>query len=171
MDSSSSLFYLLISYLQVWCPVAAFLISLFRSRLFGQFDFSKFAEQLLLQLLFWAVGVECLIIFILFMWFPHVAGSYTNLVLSRFSYDLSMVNLSFAVLGFASLLSSLGFRTATALGYSIWIFGDGLGHLNNILAGISSPPHVKSMFYSDLVVPLVIIVTLLVVNQKYKSKT
>jgi hypothetical protein len=172
MNPTFNFIYVSITYLHIWCPVAALVISLFRSRLFGRFSITKFAEQFFIQMLFWVVGIECIVIFVLLMWFPASAGTYAypNHDITRFTYDLSMVNLSFGILGFASLLSSLGYQTATALGYSIWIFGDGLGHLHSILSGTESSPNIRSLLYTDLVIPLVILVALMIVYQNHKSK-
>lgn len=160
-----------IAYTHIWCPVVAVFVSLFRSRLFGRFSIIKFADQFFAQILFWVVGIENLIIFVMMIWFPVSASSTPIEPLLIYSYELAMVNLSFGVLGIASPLTSIGFRTAVALGYSIWIFGDGIGHLRRILAGLEPPPHFKSMFYTDLLIPLVILVTLMVVYQNHKSKS
>ena len=160
-----------ISYIHIWCPVVALFVSLFRSRLFGRFSITKFAEQFFAQMLFWVVGVEDLIIFVMMIWFPISSGNIPIEPLSAYIYELAMVNLSLGILGIASPLSSIGFRTAVALGYSIWVFGDGIGHLRRILAGLEPPPHLQSMLYTDLIIPLVILVTLMIVYQNYKSKS
>lgn len=159
-----------IAYIHIWCPAVALLVSLFRSRLFGRFSITKFAEQFFAQMLFWVVGVEDLIIFVMMIWFPVSPGNTPLESLLVYIYELAMVNLGFGVLGIASPLSSIGFRTAVALGYSIWIFGDGVGHLRRILSGLEPPPHIQSMLYTDLIIPLVILVTLMIVYQNHKSK-
>ncbi len=171
MEGISSTTTGLITYLHIWCPILALIISLTRSQLFGRFSFAKLAEQFFLQLLFWVVGVENFIIFIVLIWFPEVGGNIIQQAAAVYSFQLGMVNLSFAVLGIASLLSSIGYQTATALGYSIWVFGVGLGHLRKILSGIEPTPHLQSMVYTDLIVPLVVLITLMFVYQNMKSKS
>lgn len=170
MNNTISLAAGLITYAHIWCPAMALLVSLFRSRLFGRFSFAKFAEQLFLQLLFWVVGIENFIIFISMVWFPETSSNAILNAYSVYIFELGVVNLSYAVLGIASLLSSTGFQVATALGYSIWILGDGLGHLRRILAGLEPDPNLQSMAYTDIIIPLVIVVILMVVYQNKKSK-
>lgn len=159
-----------IAYIHLWCPIVALIISLFRSRLFGRFSVTKFAEEFFTQLIFWVVGIEDLVIFVTLIWFPAPADGTTLGPLGVYIYELAMINLSAGSLGLAAPLSSIGFKTAIALGYSIWVFGAGIGHLKRFLTGLEAAPTLQSTAYTDLIMPLVILVTLMIVHQNHKSK-
>lgn len=168
--TSPNLIFIILQYMHVWCPIIALIFALFRARLFGRLSLIKFAENLLTQLIFWVIGIECILIFILHTWFPRdvlYGGNWTNIPTL---YQIGMVNLSFGILGISSMLSSLSFQVATTLGYSIWIFGDGIGHLIFEMKGINDPVGIASVLYTDLAIPFVLVILLMIVYQNTKSK-
>lgn len=159
-----------IRYMHIWSPCLALIIALLRSRLFGRISLTKFAEELLSQMILWVIGLESLVVFILHTWFPDATTATAGWAATPLIYQLGIVNLSFGILGFVSLLSSIGFKTATTLGYSIWLFGIGIGHWIFIMKGITDPANIDFVLYTDLVVPLIFMVLLMIVYQNQKSK-
>ena len=162
--------YLIIKYMHIWTPCLALLIAFSRSRLFGRISLQRFTRQLLAQLIFWVIGIESLVIFIIHTWFPGIPSSVMGWSSTTLIYQMGMVNLSFGILGIASMLTSIGFKTATTLGYAIWIFGDGIGHLIGMLTHSESAQQVGLLLYTDLIIPLLLVVLLMSTHQTYNSK-
>jgi hypothetical protein len=81
---------------------------------------------------------------------------------SPFQSEVAMANLAFGVLGILSLWQPGGFRTATGIGFSIFLLGCALVHLREmILQGNSAPYNVGPVLWvNDLAIPLAILLLL-----------
>jgi hypothetical protein len=81
---------------------------------------------------------------------------------SPFQVEVAMANLAFGVLGLLCLWQPGGFRTATGLGYSIFLLGCAFGHLREmILQGNLAPYNVGPVLWvNDLAVPFAILTML-----------
>jgi hypothetical protein len=83
---------------------------------------------------------------------------------SPFQFEVAMANLAFGVLGLMCIWQRRGFRTATGIGYAIFLLGCGYGHYRDMtLHGNFSPYNVGPVLWvNDLAIPVVILFLLLV---------
>jgi hypothetical protein len=83
---------------------------------------------------------------------------------SPFQFEVAMANLAFGVLGLMCIWQRRGFRTATGIGYAIFLLGCGYGHYRDMtLHGNFSPYNVGAVLWvNDLGIPVVILILLLV---------
>ena len=90
---------------------------------------------------------------------------------SPFQFEVAVANLAFGVLGIMCIWQRRGFRTATGIGYSIFLLGCAYGHLREmILHGNFAPYNVGPVLWvNDLAVPLLIL--LLLVVRRYLAST
>jgi len=74
-----------------------------------------------------------------------------------FQSEVAMANLAFGILGILCVRNRGSFWTATAIGWSIFFFGDGCIHLHQIWTGQRfAPGNAGGILYFDLVMPLLI---------------
>jgi hypothetical protein len=87
-----------------------------------------------------------------------------------FQYEVSIANLTISVLGFTgAFIRNSGFRAASVIAFSIWLFGDGVGHLIQISTHHNmSPGNAGSILYTDIFLPLIGL-SLLIWAQKQKK--
>ncbi len=168
-ESHLSYFYIL-KYLPIWGLVLTVLMSTFRSRLFGHFSAAKFFKQCLNQLMFWIIGIQSLGYFIAIQWYPAVVHelmhwNFPNPLLGH----VTMFELSFAIIGMLSAIATIGFQTATALGYCIYVLGMGVLEIYNIFSYTGNHNPLYWLLYSHLVIPLLILILLMIVYQNKKS--
>ena len=83
---------------------------------------------------------------------------------SPFQFEVAMANLAFGVLGIMCIWQRRGFRTATGIGYAIFLLGCGYGHVRDMtLHGNFAPYNAGPvLWFNDLAVPVVILLLLLV---------
>ncbi len=81
---------------------------------------------------------------------------------SPFQFEVAVANLAFGVLGILCLWQPGGFRTATGLGYAIFLLGCASGHLKEmIMQGNLAPYNVGPVLWvNDLAVPSAILIVL-----------
>lgn len=112
---------------------------------------------LLYQLVF-SVGLSSLLAFIGLMFMSDFVALYTGWPACPFEKQLANVNLGYAVLGILCIWKGDEFWLATIIGISIWLVGDGIGHLADaILHGNYAPGNIGVPLYTDIIVPLVLI--------------
>jgi hypothetical protein len=77
---------------------------------------------------------------------------------SPFQYEVACANLAFGVLGVICLWMRSGFRLATILGYSVFLLGAAVGHLNQIINyGNKAPGNAGAPLYFDIIVPMALL--------------
>ena len=83
---------------------------------------------------------------------------------SPFQFEVAVANLAFGVLGLMCIRQRRGFRTATAIGYAIFLLGCGYGHVRDMtLHGNFSPYNAGAVLWvNDLAVPVVMLLLLVV---------
>lgn len=130
--------------------------------------FNKIVELLLLYQLAFSVGMTSLLAFIGITWMPEYVAEYTGWKSCQFQQELANVNLAFGVLGITSIWLRDKFWTATVWGFSIWILGDGIHHLYDMIAHQNyAPGNIGINLATDLIVPL----TLITLWYLYDSKS
>ena len=97
--------------------------------------------------------------FILHAFFPEVAAASIGWKTSPFQYEVAMANLGFGLCCILAFKAGYGFRVATVVGITCWLWGDAVGHIRQmILAHDFSPGNAGSWFWTDVLVPLSLII-------------
>lgn len=123
---------------------------------------------LLYQLVF-SVGLTSLLSFIGLMFMTDFVAAYSGWPACPFEKQLANVNLGYAVLGVMCIWRGDEFWLATIIGLSIWLVGDGIGHLADmILHGNYTPGNIGVPLYTDIIVPAILIILYAVYQQLKK---
>jgi hypothetical protein len=80
---------------------------------------------------------------------------------SPFQFEVGIADLVQGVLGVLAFRASHGFRRATTVAVAVWLWGDAIGHVRQmIVADNFAPGNAGPWFWSDVLVPAVMIVSL-----------
>jgi hypothetical protein len=113
---------------------------------------------LLYQLVF-SVGLTSLLAFIGLMFMSDFVAAYSGWPACPFEKQLANVNLGYAMLGILCIWMGDDFWLATILGLSIWLLGDGIGHIADlILHNNDTPGNVGVPLYTDIIVPIILLI-------------
>jgi hypothetical protein len=140
----------------VW-SIAGFLIHFFSSPAAARTR-ARAIELFLAYQLFFSVGMTCLMAFAALTLMPGYIAEYTGWPECPFEQELGNVNLAFGVLGVLCIWWRGHFWRATIIGFSIWIFADGLHHIVEIVRSHNyTPGNTGVNLVTDLAVPLVLV--------------
>jgi hypothetical protein len=125
---------------------------------------SRCVEALLLYLLVIFAGLGGLMAFLGHTFKAQEIALKIGWQPSPFQFEVAVANLAFGVLGIMCIWQRRGFRTATGIGYSVFLLGCGYGHLQDMARhGNFSPYNVGPVLWvNDLAIPVVILLLLLV---------
>jgi hypothetical protein len=86
-----------------------------------------------------------------------------------FQFELAVMHLGFAIVGFLSIWQRKGFWLATVLTNSIFLLGCGWAHISQLMHGVKATWHGFIFLYvNDIVVPIVLLVLTLIYSAKNK---
>ncbi len=117
-------------------------------------------------------GVVGVYVFLMHAFLPSISAKQIGWQTSPFQYEVAVANLGFGMLCILAFSASYGFRLASVIGISVWLWGDAIGHIRQmIVAKNFSPGNAGPWFWSDVLVPLLLIwlITKLK-NQQTKAK-
>lgn len=104
------------------------------------------------------LGFTCLFTFIIHVFYPELGAQVVGWLNSPFQYEAGIADLSFGLLGILSFNASKGFRWATVIGATIWLWGDALGHINQLIAQHNfNPGNAGSWLWFDILLPIVLL--------------
>jgi hypothetical protein len=116
-------------------------------------------EPLEFWMLFLFVGLVGIYTFVLHCFWPNVAAEGIGWSNSPFQWEVGIANAIVGVLGLLSLKASRQFRLATVIAVSVWLWGDAVGHVNQmIVANNFAPGNAGPWFWTDVAGPLALIV-------------
>ncbi len=80
---------------------------------------------------------------------------------SPFQYEVGIANLAVGLLSVLSFRASYAFRLAAVMGLACWLWGNAVGHIRQmIVAGNFAPGNAGPWFWTDVLVPLLLIALL-----------
>lgn len=116
--------------------------------------YSRYIELFLLYQIVFSVGLTSLLAFVGLTFMDKYVADYTEWPHSPFEQQLANVNLAFGILGILSIWLRGYFWAATVIGFSIWIFSDGIHHLYHYFVHRNvSKGNIGVPLITDLVVP------------------
>lgn len=123
--------------------------------------YSKIIELLLLYQIVFSLGLTSILAFFGLTFMAESIAEYTGWPSCPFEQQLANVNLAFGVLGILSIWVRGHFWTATIIGFSVWILGDGVHHfLKWQFGGNNTPGNLGVPLYTDIAVPIILLILL-----------
>ena len=124
------------------------------------------ADRLLGWILFLPIGVTGLWAAAFHLFFPQIAAADIGWEVSPFQFEVGLADLAIGATACVSFWRSLEFKAAAVLASSIFLIGDAIGHVKQMLvAGNFAPGNAGVPFYSDIVFPLLAIILLAIVRR------
>ena len=116
------------------------------------------AETYLLYLLVIYVGVMGVVTFIFHVFFPVWTSASIGWSTSPYEYEVGMADLTIGLLGILCLWFRGNFWLATAIANAVWLLGDAVGHVRQMIEQSNHAMNNSGLFlYLEFVAPLIIL--------------
>lgn len=110
-------------------------------------------------MLFLFVGLLGIYTFALHCFWPDIAAAGIGWSNSPFQWEVGIANAVVGVLGLCALKGSKSFRLATVIAVTVWLWGDAVGHVYQmVVAGNFASGNAGPWFWTDAAAPLVLII-------------
>lgn len=125
------------------------------------------AERFLSWILLLPIGITGLWAGVFHVFFPTSAAALIGWEVSPFQFEVGMADLAIGVTACIAFWCDLSFKAAVVSVASIFLLGDALGHIRQMVtAGNFAPGNAGVPFYMDIICPVLAIVLLLVANRQ-----
>jgi hypothetical protein len=128
--------------------------------IFFHYLFSKnkvFSEITFRWIAFFALGLTCLCNAMIHLFYPQYIANALWIETSPFQYDVGIANLAIGILGILSFNADFGFRKATTIGATLFLWGTAFGHLYQIILLHDFFRRAQPWFWLDILVPIILI--------------
>jgi hypothetical protein len=116
---------------------------------------------------FFALGITGIYTFLMHAFLPDYTAASIGWQTSPFQLEVAVADLAFGILGVISARASYGFKLATVIGATVWLWGDAVGHTYQIIVHHNfSIGNAGSWFWMDIIIPLVLIICILKLKNK-----
>ena len=133
----------------------------------AQRDRGSAAERFLSWILLLPIGVTGLWAGAFHVFLPGTAAALIGWEASPFQFEVGMADLAIGVTACISFWRDLSFKAAAASAASIFLLGDAVGHVRQmVVARNFAPGNAGVPFYMDIICPLLAIALLLVASQR-----
>ncbi|MEJ0047443.1 MAG: efflux RND transporter permease subunit [Rhodospirillales bacterium] len=124
------------------------------------------AERFLSWILLLPIGVTGLWAGAFHVFFPATAAKLIGWEVSPFQFEVGMSDLAIGATAFAAFWRDLNFKAAAVSAASIFLLGDAIGHVRQMLiAGNFAPGNAGVPFYMDIICPALAIALLIIAKQ------
>ena len=121
------------------------------------------AERFLAWILLLPLGMSGLWGAFFHLGFPTVSAAYIGWAPSPFQFEVGIANLAIGITCCLAFRASLPFKTAAVSASGIWLFGDAVGHVQQMIqAGNFAPGNAGLPFVFDIVLPILSVILLAV---------
>jgi hypothetical protein len=149
--------------------VAAMVVAVVRSAGHVGQSGRTFVDELFRWILLLSLGVQGVYTFIVHVFFASYAAEHIGWAVSPFQYEVGIADLTVGVLGIIAFWSNFSFRVAAGIAGIVWYGGDAIGHVRQmIVANNFAPGNAGPRFWTDLLVPLVLLVCMIVIWNRRK---
>ena len=157
-------------YFSVVMLVAAFVLAAVGAWLKRGKPCGNFAEQLLRWVLLLSVGVQGVYTFVVHVFFPVYSAEHIGWEVSPFQFEVGIADLTVGVLGIIAFWSNFSFRVAAAIAAIVWYGGDAIWSraTNDHCQQLIPPGNAGSWFWTDVLVPIALVVSVLLVWRERK---
>ncbi|CCB86378.1 MULTISPECIES: DUF6790 family protein [Parachlamydia] len=117
------------------------------------------AELFLLYQIVFNVGLISFLSFYGFIFLPELVAEKLGWPTCPFQHEMGNVNLAFGVLGILAIWLRGNFWTAIVIGVSIWLLGDAVGHVVDMVQNNNyAEGNVGIPLYTDIAIPVVLLI-------------
>lgn len=125
------------------------------------------AEQFLSWVLLLPIGVTGLWAGAFHVFFPATAARLIGWDVSPFQFEVGMADLAIGATAVIAFWRDLNFKAAAVCAASIFLLGDAVGHVKQMLiAGNFEPGNAGIPFYTDIICPVLAIALLIIAKQR-----
>jgi len=123
---------------------------------------AHFKKRLCSAMFLFPVGFAGVWGFVMHAFYPEIASNTIGWQASPFELEVALANLAFGVTGIIAALSSRGYKIAVALMTTIFLWGAALGHIQQIIIAHNySPGNAGTILFTDILIPLLLWVSIL----------
>jgi hypothetical protein len=109
-----------------------------------------------------ALGCTCIYAFAMHAYFPHFAAAEIGWTSTPFEFEVAMADLAIGIIAILSFSSSFGFRAATVIATMIFLWGDAVGHINQMIINSDfMTGNAGSWFWMDVFLPFILVICIL----------
>jgi hypothetical protein len=124
------------------------------------------ADRLLAWILLLPIGVTGLWAAVFHLFFPDVAAADIGWEPSPFQFEVGMADLAMGTAACISFWRSLDFKAAVVIINAIFLLGDAIGHVGQMIAaGNFAPGNAGVPFFGDLAFPVLALILLIIVQR------
>ena len=124
------------------------------------------ADRLLAWILLLPIGVTGLWAAVFHLFFPEIAAADIGWEPSPFQFEVGMADLAMGATACVSFWRSLDFKAAAVMVNAIFLLGDAIGHVEQMVAtGNFAPGNAGVPFIGDLIFPVLALILLIVVQR------
>ena len=124
------------------------------------------ADRLLNWILLLPIGVSGLWAAVFHLFFPEIAAADIGWETSPFQFEVGMADLAMGITACLSFWRSLDFKVAVVIINAIFLLGDAIGHVGQMIAaGNFAPGNAGVPFFGDIAFPVLALVLLIVVQR------
>lgn len=147
----------------------AIVVLLFKQKPLGE---GTVVEVLFSYYLLFSIGINYLVNFILHVFFGKMIASFIGWADSPFQLEVGFASLGFAVVGFFAFRGSFGMRAAAVIGPAFFLLGAAGGHIYQMVkSGNFAPGNAGTVFWMDLILPVVGFVLLYLSHKSNKQQS
>jgi hypothetical protein len=148
-----------VSFLMRNFPAVAFVVALLIAAM-GRRD-KPTSERLLAWILLLSIGGTGLWAGATHLFFPSIAAAHIGWAVSPLQFEVGMADLAIGITACLAFWRDLAFKAAVVLVASIFLLGDAIGHVRQMIeAGNFAPGNAGVPFYMDVISPVVALLAL-----------
>jgi len=116
--------------------------------------------------LLFSIGISFLYNFVMHVFFSEIAASFIGWKNSPFQYEVGFASLGFGIVGILAFKQKWGFRAASVIGPSLFLWGAAGGHAYQMVTEHNfDPGNAGVIFWTDIILP---VIAFLLLYQQYK---
>ena len=124
------------------------------------------ADRLLAWILLLPIGVTGLWAAVFHLFFPEIAAADIGWEPSPFQFEVGMADLAIGATACVSFWRSLDFKAAVVIINAIFLLGDAIGHVGQMIAaGNFASGNAGVPFLDDLILPVLTLILLIIVQR------
>jgi hypothetical protein len=124
------------------------------------------ADRLLAWILLLPIGVSGLWAAMFHLFFPEMAAADIGWEPSPFQFEVGIADLAMGATACVSFWRSLDFKAAVVMVNAIFLLGDAIGHVRQMIAADTfAPGNAGVPFFGDLIFPALSIILLIIVQR------
>ncbi len=107
------------------------------------------------------LGFTAIYAFVMHAFYPEFTAATIGWASSPFQYEVAMADLGFGAIAILSFRANYGFRLATVIANTFWLWGDAIGHIYQMISQQNySVGNAGSWFWMDIIIPLLLLITM-----------